>query len=68
MWFFVWINNIIMETVPLCEQTNTNGWTLGTVNLSQFAGQNITLELQVRTDGEELSHIFLDDVSFQSTP
>lgn len=64
----VWINNILLYQGQVCRQYNTTGWTPVTLDLSVFAGQTISLEFEMRTDFENISHLFLDDISFQSTP
>ena len=64
----LWMNNILVQQAQICEQTQTNGWTKASVDLSSFAGQWVTLEFEMRTDFQNLSHFFIDDVSFQFTP
>jgi hypothetical protein len=64
----VWINNILIYQGQVCEQYNTAGWTATAIDVSVFAGQTVSLEFEMRTDFENISHVFLDDISFQATP
>ena len=64
----LWMNNILVLQGQICEQTQTNGWTRASIDLSPFAGQWVTLEFEMRTDFQNISHFFMDDVSFQSIP
>jgi hypothetical protein len=64
----LWMNNILVQQAQVCEQTQTNGWTKAVIDLTPLAGQWVTLEFEMRTDFQNTSHFFIDDVSFQSTP
>ncbi len=58
-------SNVAVQT--LCAASSTNGWLQGTVDLSSFAGQSVTLSLWAETDSSENSNLFIDDVSFQAS-
>lgn len=64
----IWMNNILIQQGQICELTQTNGWTKAVVDLAPFAGQWVTLEFEMRTDYQNMSHLFIDDVSFQAAP
>lgn len=64
----LWMNNILVQQAQICEQTQTNGWTKASIDLTPFAGQWVTLEFEMRTDFQNISHFFIEDVSFQSAP
>jgi hypothetical protein len=58
-----------LASLGLCDSTNTPSWMPGTVDLSAYAGQTITITFQVTTsltgDG---SSFFIDDVSLVRAP
>lgn len=62
----VLVDNRVVESYTLCRSRNTNGWVRRTVNLSQYAGQNVQLQIRAETDSSLNSNLFIDDVSFQS--
>lgn len=54
----------VVDTYDLCIPTVTNGWEAHTVDLRAFAGQTVTLQIRLETNGSEPSSIFVDDVAF----
>ncbi|MCP4359199.1 MAG: S8 family serine peptidase [Chloroflexi bacterium] len=55
------------DIYPLCVGTETGGWVQHFVDLSTYAGQNISLRIQAQTDTNSLiSHLFVDDFLFQA--
>lgn len=62
---FAWvrINDANVETISLCEDNNTEGWTRRTVDLSAYAGQVVSIQIRVETDGSLNSNYFVDDVA-----
>ncbi|MCJ7736457.1 MAG: hypothetical protein MUQ10_03955 [Anaerolineae bacterium] len=65
---WVKINNGYVKTIDLCTDNNTGGWVQSTINLSAYAGQTVTLQLRVETDGTLNSNFFVDDIMLHSTP
>jgi hypothetical protein len=68
-WFGIFINqdnNQRVALLDLCADNNTNGWVQGTVNMGAYAGQTITVDFYVSTDGSFISNLFLDDVALTS--
>jgi serine protease len=61
------VNGTNVHSYDLCTSQNTNGWVQKVVNLSAYAGQNVTLRLEVETDGSLNSNLFVDDVAFQAS-
>lgn len=61
----VLVNGNEIESTILCVANKTNSWVQHTVNLSAYAGQSITLALQVVTDVGGRSDLYIDDMSFQ---
>jgi len=59
----VQINGTAVDTIDLCTTTNTNGWVRRTVGLSAYAGQTVALRIQVTTDPNFISRMYVDDVS-----
>ncbi len=62
----VLINGTVVDVYPLCSQSNTHGWVAYTVDLSQYAGQTVTLQIRAETDGSNNSNLFVDQVAFQA--
>ena len=54
----------IVQDYWLCQATNTNGWTVRSVSLAAYAGQEIILQVQAENDASLLSNLFLDDFAF----
>jgi secreted trypsin-like serine protease len=68
-WFGIFINqdnNQRVALLDLCADNNTNGWVQSTVNMGAYAGQTITVDFYVSTDGSFISNLFLDDVALTS--
>jgi hypothetical protein len=59
-------NGAEVAKYDLCSSTNTSAWTKKTFNLSAYAGQQVMLQIRVRTDSSKNSNFFLDDVAFQA--
>lgn len=56
----------VARVFDLCAETNTGGWVRTTVNLSAYAGQNVTIAFRSETDSSLYSSFWVDDVSFVS--
>ncbi|NOX62593.1 MAG: hypothetical protein GXP42_11715 [Chloroflexi bacterium] len=63
----VGINGEWYAPYNLCSTANTNGWSWFAVDLSEFAGQTIYLDIVAVTDGSLNSSLFIDDVAFVSS-
>ena len=57
-----------VDAFLLCEENNTNGWIPRSVNLSDYAGQRVTLTFAAFTDSVLNSNLFIDDVSMNLQP
>jgi hypothetical protein len=68
-WMVFLVGTTQLASMGLCEAANTLSWTPGTVDLSVYAGQAITVTFQVTTSliGEG-SSFFIDDVSLARSP
>jgi len=64
----IWVNGNVEDAYGLCAALETGAWTRRTVDLSAFAGQSINLRLQVTTDSNLHSSLYLDDVAFEAAP
>jgi bacillolysin len=60
----VLVNGTAVEVYNLCTSANTGGWVKHAVNLSAYAGQNVTLQIRVETDSSNNSNLFVDDAAF----
>jgi serine protease len=63
----VLINGSAVNTYNLCSSADTGGWVKQVVDLGAYAGQSVTLQIRVETDGSLNSNLFVDDVVFQAT-
>lgn len=64
----VFINGALKKTYGLCADNETNGWQKGTLNLSSYAGQTVTISFLGEFDESVLSSFFIDDVSLAAAP
>jgi hypothetical protein len=64
----VWVNNTVVDAYGLCAELNGSQWVQRSVNLSAYAGQAVSLRLQLQTDSNLDSSLFLDDFSFAAGP
>lgn len=62
---YIRVNGSNKDTLGLCSSNNTGGWVPRSINLSGYAGQNISLEFRSVTNSSLNSNWFIDDVSFQ---
>lgn len=60
----VLVNSTVVNQFDLCSGTSTGDWVRRMVNLGAYAGQTVTLQFRVETDGSLNSNLFIDDVSF----
>lgn len=60
------VNEITLLTYDLCLDTNTGGWVLEDIDLTDYAGSTIDLKFEVTTDGSTVSNFFLDHVSLSA--
>jgi serine protease len=62
------INGGIVQSYDLCSSQATGGWVRHTVNLSAYAGQSVTLQIRAETDTSLSSSLYVDDVTYSSSP
>jgi subtilisin family serine protease len=55
-----------LHSITLCAEDQTDGWANTQIDLSGFAGQEITLAFYIETDGWLESSLFLDDLTIYS--
>lgn len=58
----------VANVYDLCSSANTGGWQHHVVNLSAYVGQTVAIQIRAETDSSLNSNLFVDDVSFQSSP
>lgn len=58
---------VVVDQYDLCRDANTPNWVLHAVNLSAYAGQDVTLQIRVETNGSLNSNLFVDDVDFSTS-
>jgi photosystem II stability/assembly factor-like uncharacterized protein len=63
----VWVNDVVVDSTGLCVGANTHGWVKRVLDLSASAGSSVTLKFQLQNN-QSNSNLFLDDISFESTP
>lgn len=62
----IMVDEYQVTTIPLCKAQNFHSWLKSQIDLRDFAGQTVTLKVQVETDATLLSHLFVDDLVFES--
>ena len=68
-WMYFLVGTTQLASLRLCQASDTTDWEVGTVNLSAFAGQTITVTFQVTTSlTGNGSGFFIDDVSLVRSP
>jgi hypothetical protein len=58
----------VVDVFQLCEDENTGGWVRRSVDLSNYAGQTIVIDIRSETDGSLYSSLYIDDVSLAASP
>jgi len=61
------VNGTPLEQYNLCSSTNTSDWMRDSLDLSAYAGQNVTIEFAILLDSSFNSNFFLDDVAFTTS-
>jgi hypothetical protein len=64
----VWVNTAPVDSYGLCTGAATHGWINHVINLSPYAGTSPAIRIQLTTDSNLISSLFLDDISFQTAP
>lgn len=64
--FTIFVDSTPVGWMELCPDTATSDWSEASLDLSDYAGQTVSLSFQVDTDSVYNSNIFLDDISFVS--
>ena len=64
---YIKINDTDSWQADLCTSTSTSDWTQGSIDLTAYAGQSVTLEFRAETDSSLNSNLFIDDVSFAAS-
>ncbi len=59
----VFINGTQVDKYDLCTTTSTVDWVSHNVDLTNYVGQSVTLQIRVTTDDTNISNLFLDDVN-----
>lgn len=62
------VNNQLVRTWSLCSPEETDDWVRELVDLTPFAGQDLTLTFSATFDSSRLSSFFVDDVSLRTIP
>ena len=61
------VDGVVQESHYLCATRNTNGWVQRVIDLSNYKGRTIELQLRVETDSSGTSNWYLDDIWFQGS-
>lgn len=63
----IYLNDRVLNSVGLCQSTNTGAWVMRSYNLSAYIGKTVTIKFTVKTNGNDLnSHVFIDNVMMAS--
>jgi hypothetical protein len=60
---YILVSGVQVTAYDLCTESTTEGWVERRIDLSDYSGQTITLRIEVETDDEYSSSLFVDDVS-----
>lgn len=58
---------IVVDAYDLCMDTVTNGWQAHAVDLRAYAGQTVSVQIRLETNGTSPSSLFIDDVALVAT-
>jgi len=61
---YVQVNGTNLKTYNLCSSNATGGYVQGSVSLSAYAGQTVTLKFRATTDVSLASDFYIDNVGF----
>ena len=61
----VLINGAQVDKYDLCTDTSTVTWVPHHIDLINYAGQSVTLQIRVTTDDSNISNLYIDDISLQ---
>ncbi len=64
----VMINGTQVDKYDLCTGTSTVTWNPHNIDLNNYVGQSVTLQIRVTTDNTNISNFFLDDVNLMINP
>jgi hypothetical protein len=64
----VLINGTQVDKYDLCTGTSTVTWNSHNIDLTNYVGQSVTLQIRVTTDDTNISNFFLDDVNLLMNP
>jgi hypothetical protein len=62
----IFVDAYHVGSIGLCKERNFHSWLRSQIDLNAFAGQTVTLKIQMETDASLLSSVFVDDLSFES--
>lgn len=60
------IDGATVDRYDLCRSKNTTGWALHRADLRGYAGRTVQLQIRAETNGSEISHYLVDDVTFEA--
>jgi hypothetical protein len=63
----VWVGRSLVDQGQVCTLYNTNGWVEHTIDISYLRGRTVAIEFDIHTDVDDISHVFIDDVSIINT-
>ena len=63
---WVKVNATSLKTYNLCQSQATGGWVKQVLNLTAYAGQQVSLQFGALTNASLPSSFFIDDVAFQA--
>lgn len=62
------LDGILIDQYQLCAATDTGNWVKRTINMSSYAGQNVTFRMISQTAVDNYSSLYIDAVSISSSP
>jgi hypothetical protein len=64
----IFINGTQVDKYDLCVGTSAAEWISHNIDLTSYAGQLVTLRIQVTTDDSNISNLYIDDISILVGP
>lgn len=59
---YVYLNTTRIQSVKLCNSSNTTGWVRTVIDITKYAGKNYTVQFYAKSDSSVISHWLIDNV------
>lgn len=62
----IWVDEYHVASIGLCKPFNFHSWLRGQIDMRPFAGQQVAFRIEVENDETLISHVFVDDLMWES--